>query len=93
MTIIVSQTFITSKVCEMARALINLFFCNAIVKCSLFPFFLSAIRCGGGEGGFSGSGSGSNSICAAWRSGGLGQMISGTGWVRASVLSLCRPLV
>ncbi len=54
-------------------------------------FFLLAIRCGGGGGGgdFE-SGSGSKFNCAARV--GSGQTISGTGRVRASVLSPCRLL-
>ncbi len=68
------------------------------MKCSLFPFFLLAIRWGGG--GDLGSGSGSKFNRAArvgsGRVGsgrvGSGQTISGTGRVRASVLSPCRPL-
>ncbi len=57
------------------------------MKCSLFPFFLLAIRWGGGDLG-SGSGSKFNRAARV----GLGQTISGTGRVRASVLSPCRPL-
>ncbi len=58
-------------------------------------FFLLAIRWGA-RGGDLGSGSGSKFNRAA-RVGsgrvGLGQTISGTGRVRASVLSPCRPLL
>ncbi len=53
-------------------------------------FFLLAIRVGGGRGGDLGSGSGSKFNRAARV--GSGQTISGTGRVRASVLSPCRPL-
>ncbi len=60
-----------------------------------FSFFFLVIRCGAWGGDF-GSGSGSKFNCAA-RVGsvrvGLGQTISGTGRVRASVLSPCRPLL
>ncbi len=60
-----------------------------------FSFFF-VIRCGAGagagaEGGGFGSGSGSKFNCAARV--GSGQTISGTGRVRASVLSPCRPLL
>ncbi len=59
-----------------------------------FSFFFCWLFVGGG--GDLGSGSGSKFNCAArvgsgWV--GLGQTISGTGRVRASVLSPCRPLV
>ncbi len=64
------------------------------MKCNLFPFFCYSLWDGGGGGDF-GSGSGSKFNCAA-RVGsgrvGSGQTISGTGRVRASVLSPCRPL-
>ncbi len=54
------------------------------------PFLV--IRCGAGGGGGGGGGGdfgwGSKFNCAA----GSGQTISGTGRVRASVLSPCRPL-
>ncbi len=54
-----------------------------------FSFFFSwLIVVGGGDFG---SGSGSKFNCAARV--GSGQTISGTGRVRASVLSPCRPLV
>ncbi len=59
------------------------------MKCSLFPFFLLFVV-GRGGGGDLGSGSGSKFNCAARV--GSGQTISGTGRVRASVLSPCRPL-
>ncbi len=62
--------------------------CNREMQ-PLFLFFLLSIRCGGG--GDFGSGSGSKFNCAARV--GLGQTISGTGRVRASVLSPCRPLI
>ncbi len=52
-----------------------------------FSFFLFVM----GGGGDFGSGSGSKFNCAARV--GSGQTISGTGRVRASVLSPCRPLV
>ncbi len=57
-----------------------------------FSFFFLVIRCGAGAGagGDFGSGSGSKFNCAARV--GSGQTISGTGRVRASVLSPCRPL-
>ncbi len=53
-----------------------------------FPFFFCWLFVGGG--GDFGSGSGSKFNCAARV--GSGQTISGTGRVRASVLSPCRPL-
>ncbi len=53
------------------------------------PFFFLFVLGGGGGGDF-GSGSGSKFNCAARV--GSGQTISGTGRVRASVLSPCRPL-
>ncbi len=53
--------------------------------------FFFVIRCGAGGGGDFGSGSGSKFNCAARV--GSGQTISGTGRVRASVLSPCRTLV
>ncbi len=55
-----------------------------------FFFFFFVIRCGAGGRDF-GSGSGFKFNCAARV--GSGQTISGTGRVRASVLSPCRPLV
>ncbi len=55
-----------------------------------FSFFFVGYSLGGGGGDF-GSGSGSKFNCAARV--GSGQTISGTGRVRASVLSPCRPLV
>ncbi len=58
------------------------------MKCSLFLFFLVGYSLWGG--GDFGSGSGSKLNCAARV--GSGQTISGTGRVRASVLSPCRPL-
>ncbi len=60
------------------------------MKCNLFPFFL-LFAVGWRRGGDFGSGSGSKFNCAARV--GSGQTISGTGRVRASVLSPCRPLV
>ncbi len=54
-----------------------------------FSFFFFLFVMGGG--GDFGSGSGSKFNCAARV--GSGQTISGTGRVRASVLSLCRPLM
>ncbi len=57
------------------------------MKCSLFPFFFSWLFVGGGDFG-SGSGSKFNRAARV----GSGQTISGTGRVRASVLSPCRPL-
>ncbi len=54
-----------------------------------FSFFFFLFVMGGG--GDFGSGSGSKFNCAARV--GSGQTISGTGRVRASVLSPCRPLV
>ncbi len=61
------------------------------MKCSLFPFFFVGYSLGGGGGGGDlGSGSGSKFNRAARV--GSGQTISGTGRVRASVLSPCRPL-
>ncbi len=53
-----------------------------------FSFFFLFVMGGGGDFG---SGSGSKFNCAARV--GSGQTISGTGRVRASVLSPCRPLV
>ncbi len=53
-----------------------------------FFFFIRFGRWGGGDFG---SGSGSKFNCAARV--GSGQTISGTGRVRASVLSPCRPLI
>ncbi len=64
------------------------------MKCSLFPFFFFFVvgrGGGGGGGGDFGSGSGSKFNCAARV--GSGRTISGTGRVRASVLSPCRPVV
>ncbi len=52
-----------------------------------FSFFFLFVMGGGGDFG---SGSGSKFNCAARV--GSGQTISGTGRVRASVLSPCRPL-
>ncbi len=60
------------------------------MKCSLFPFFFVGYSLGAGGGGDFGSGSGSKFNRAARV--GSGQTISGTGRVRASVLSPCRPL-
>ncbi len=57
------------------------------MKCSLFPFFFVGDSLGGDLG--SGSGSKFNRAGRV----GLGQTISGTGRVRASVLSPCRPLL
>ncbi len=62
------------------------------MKCSLFLFFLFGYSLVGGGGGESRSGSGSK-FNRALGSVGLGQTISGTGRVRASVLSPCRPLI
>ncbi len=56
-----------------------------------FSFFFVGYSLGGEGGGDLGSGSASKFNCAARV--GLGQTISGTGRVRASVLSPCRPLV
>ncbi len=53
-----------------------------------FSFFFLFVMGGGGDFG---SGSGSKFNCAARV--GSGQTISGTGRVRASVLSPCRPLL
>ncbi len=53
-----------------------------------FSFFFLFVMGGGGDFG---SGSGSKFNCAARV--GSGQTISGTGRVRASVLSPCRPLI
>ncbi len=53
------------------------------MKCSLFPFFFSWLFVGGGI-----SGRALNLTVPL----GSGQTISGTGRVRASVLSPCRPL-
>ncbi len=63
------------------------------MKCNLLPFFLLFVvgRGGGGGAGDFGSGSGSKFNCAARV--GSGQTISGTGRVRASVLSPCRTLI
>ncbi len=65
----------------------------ATVTSQPFPFFFFLLFVGGGDFG---SGSGSKFNCAA-RVGsgrvGSGQTISGTGRVRASVLSPCRPLL
>ncbi len=58
------------------------------MKCSLFPFFLDGYSLGAG-GGISGRVRALNLTVPL----GLGQTISGTGRVRASVLSPCRPLV
>ncbi len=55
-----------------------------------FSFFFCWLFVGGRGGGDLGSGSGSKFNRAARV--GLGQTISGTGRVRASVLSPCRPL-
>ncbi len=55
-----------------------------------FSFFFVGYSLWGGGGGDFGSGSGSKFNCAARV--GSGQTISGTGRVRASVLSPCRPL-
>ncbi len=69
--------------------LIYFFACNREMQ--PFSFFFSYSLWGGGGGGDFGSGSGSKFNCAARL--GSGQTISGTGRVRASVLSPCRPLV
>ncbi len=64
------------------------------MKCSLFPFFFCWLFVGGRGGGISGRVRALN-LTVPLGSGrvGLGQTISGTGRVRASVLSPCRPLV
>ncbi len=68
--------------------LIRFFACNREMQPSSFFF---VIRCGAGAGG---SGSGSLTLTVPLGSGrvGSGQTISGTGRVRASVLSPCRTL-
>ncbi len=86
-----SQTFITGKCLWNGRALINPFLCMQSWNATFFFFFCYSLW-GGGWGGF-GSGSGSKFNCAARVGSGSGQTISGTGRVRASVLSPCRPLV
>ncbi len=63
------------------------------MKCNLFPFFFCYSLWGGGGGGISGRVRALN-LTVPLGSGrvGSGQTISGTGRVRASVLSPCRPL-
>ncbi len=82
-----AQTFITGKCLWNGRALINPFLCMQSWNAAFFLFFLLAI-CWGGDLG-SGSGSKFNRAARV----GSGQTISGTGRIRASVLSPCRPLI
>ncbi len=80
-----SQTFITGKCLWNGRALINPFLA-CIVKCIFFLFFFYSF----GRWGWFRVGVRALNLTVPV---GSGQTISGTGRVRASVLSPCRPLI